>query len=193
MSKPALFLTVVALVGAWTMVAGAAANPAKPKRVTASIIATVTGPVPLACTTGTAYASTCPGSSGACTCLTLTGTAIGGFGKATVAGALTLDGFDATIEGGCTPFFGSLALTATKTAAVTTLDINGSLCNATAPNTSKTIGGGFDFDPLTADFTGTGSIAGSISGTTAKLKLTGALAPTQGGAPFFINAIPSPF
>ena len=94
-----------------------------------------------------------------------------------VDGAITLDGFDATPEGGCTPFFGSLALTATKPAAVMILDINGSLCNATAPNTSKTIGGGFDFDPLTIDFTGTGSLAGTISGTTAKLKLTGAVAP----------------
>jgi hypothetical protein len=185
MSKSALSLTVVAVLSAWAVVAGAASTAAKPKRVAASIIATVTGPVPLPCTTGAPYAATCPGSSGACTCLTLIGTATGGFGKASVSGAMTLDGFDATVEGGCTPFFGSLALTVTKPAAVTTLDINGSLCNPTVPNTSKTIGGGFDFDPLTTDFTGTGSISGTVSGTSAKLKLTGAMAPTQGGAADF--------
>jgi hypothetical protein len=184
MWKPTLALTVAAMVAASALVAAAASKPlAKPKRVAASINATVTGPAPLPCTTGASYAATCPGSSGACTCLTLAGTATGGFGKATVAGALTLDGLDATPEGGCTPFFGSLALTATKPAAVMILDINGSLCNATAPNTSKTIGGGFDFDPLTIDFIGTGSLAGTISGTTARLKLIGAAAPVATPTP----------
>ena len=177
MSIAAGFVILAILWGSGTQVAAATKAP-KPKRVAATIIATISGPVPLPCTTGTAYASTCPGSSGACTCITLSGTATGGFGKASVTGAITLDAFDATLEGGCTPVFGSLALTAAKTDAVITLDINGSLCNATAPDSAKTLGGGFDFDPATADFIGTGTVAGSVTGSTAKLKLSGAISPS---------------
>jgi len=152
--------------------------------VAASINATVGAATAEACTTGTSYAATCPGSSGACTCVAITGTATGGLGKGPVSGALTLDNFDATPEGGCTPFFGSLALTDTRNNSVTTMDVNGALCNATLPNGNKTIGGGFDFDPATTELSGTGSIAGSIdSSGTAKLKLVGAIAPVASATP----------
>jgi hypothetical protein len=128
---------------------------------------------------GTDYASTCSGASTTCSCVTFTGTATGGFGAGVVAGALTLDTPDTTPEGGCTPFFGSIAITPTRTTtAATTMDINGALCNATLPNTDKTIGGGFDLDPATVDFSGTGSIAGTVTAAgAAKLTLIGATAP----------------
>jgi hypothetical protein len=44
-------------------------------------------------------------------------------------------------------------------------------------NRTQTVGGGFDFDPATAGLIGTGSIAGTDAGGTAKLKLVGVVAP----------------
>src|ERR1700693_4750589 len=164
-------------LSASALLATAASKPlTKPKRVAASVTATFSSPVPLACTMGTSYAANCPGSSGACTCIDVGGTATGGFGRASVIGAITLDNFDATPENGCVPLFGSLALTAA--ASVTTMDINGSLCNATIPAGTKTLGGGFDFDPATVGLSGTGSISGTIdSSGTRKVRLIGAVAP----------------
>ena len=59
---------------------------------------------------------------------------------------------------GCTPFFGSLALTNTKQNSVTTMDVTGALCNAILPAGTKTVGAGFEFDPATEDLIGVGSI-----------------------------------
>jgi hypothetical protein len=177
MSKLMATIILIAALSASALLATAASKPlTKPKRVAASIAATFSAPVPLACTTGTAYAATCPGSSGACTCIDITGTAAGGFGRASVTGAITLDNFDASPENGCVPIFGSLTLTAPTS--VTTMDINGSLCGATIPAGTKTLGGGFDFDPATVALIGTGSLSGTIdSGGTARLRLIGAIAP----------------
>jgi hypothetical protein len=185
MSRLMLTVVLVATLSASALLAGAASKPlTKPKRVAASINATVGTATAGACSTGTSYAATCPGSSGACTCITITGNATGGLGKGPVSGSLTLDGFDATPESGCTPFFGSLALTDTRSTSVTTMDVNGALCNAILPSGDKTIGGGFDFDPATADLIGTGSIVGSVdSSGAAKLKLVGAIAPGASPAP----------
>jgi hypothetical protein len=183
MSRLIFSVVLVATLGASAPLAAASKPLAKPRSVAASIVGNVAAPVALACTSGTLYASTCPGSSGACTCVTLTGTASGGLGKGPVTGAITLDNFDATPESGCAPFFGSLVITNTKTKSNTTLDVTGALCNATLPNGNGTVGGGFDFDPATTGFTGTGSIAGSISVLGAvKLKLAGAMAPAANPA-----------
>ena len=181
MSRLMLFVFLMALMatlGASAPVAAASKPLTKPKRVAASIVGNVTAPVPLACTSGTIYASTCPGSSGACTCVTLAGTASGGFGKGPVAGAFTVDNFDATPESGCAPVFGSLVITNTKTKSTTTLDVTGALCNSTIPNGNGTVGGGFDLDPATTGFTATGSVAGTVTVLGAvNLKLAGAIAP----------------
>ena len=179
MARLISILIVVAGLGASVMLAAAASKPlTKPKKVAASISATFAAPIPLPCTTGTRYAATCPESSGACSCIKVRGSATGGFGKATVAGAITLDNFDTTPENGCTPIYGSLTLIGTSS--TTTMDINGSLCNATLPAGTKTIGGGFDFDPDTLGLIGTGSISGSIAGNgSATLKLVGAIAPAS--------------
>ncbi|HVN29627.1 MAG TPA: hypothetical protein VMT64_14110 [Candidatus Binataceae bacterium] len=61
----------------------------------------------------------------------------------------------------------------------TTLDINGAICSPTSPDTTTTLGGGFDLDAESAGFIGTGSLAGTVSAGTAKLKLTGAVAPAS--------------
>jgi hypothetical protein len=177
MSKFMATVILTAALSASALLAAAASKPlTKPKRVAASVNATFASPVPLACTTGTQYAANCPGSSGACTCIDVTGTATGGFGRASVTGAITLDNFDATPENGCVPIFGSLTLTAA--ASVTTMDINGSLCKATLPAGMKTLGGGFDFDPATVGLSGTGSISGTIdSSGRAALRVVGAIAP----------------
>lgn len=155
----------------------------KPKKVSASITATANPPVPLPCTSGTSYAATCPETSAACTCVNLSGNAVGSLGKGPVTGALTLDGFDASPEGGCTPFFGSLTITNTKDGAASILDVTGALCNSTPSGGTQTIGGGFDFDPATAALDGTGSLSGTIdSSGAAKLKLTGTIAPASNAA-----------
>jgi hypothetical protein len=100
-----------------------------------------------------------------------------------VTGALTLDGFDASPEGGCTPFYGSLAVTNTKDGSINTLDITGALCNSTPAGGTQTIGGGFDFDAATVGLTGTGSLAGTIPANgTAKLELSGVIAPASNTA-----------
>ena len=183
MSKFMATVIVTAALSASALLATAASRPlAKPKRVAASINATFASPVPFACTTGTQYAANCPGSSGACTCIDVTGTATGGFGRGSVTGALTLDNFDATPENGCTPIFGSLALgpdsRGIRFISTITMDINGSLCNATLPAGTKTLGGGFDVDPVTVGMRGTGSISGTVdSNGNAKLRLVGAIAP----------------
>jgi hypothetical protein len=178
MSRLMLSILLMATLGAPAPLAAASKPLTKPKSVAASIVGNVTAPVALACTSGTLYASTCPGSSGACTCVTLTGTASGGFGKGPVSGAITVDNFDATPESGCAPVFGSLAITNAKTKSKTTLDVTGALCNSTIPNGNATVGGGFDFDPATTGFTGTGSVAGTVTVLGAvNLKLAGAMAP----------------
>ncbi len=181
MSRLMLAIVLVAGLSASAMLAAAASKPlTKPKKVSASVNASFSTAAPGACTTGTTYAGTCPGSSGACTCVTITGTATGGFGKGPVSGALTLDAFDATPESGCTPIFGSLALTNSKDNSVTTMDVTGALCTAILPAGSKTLGAGFDFDPVTVGLSGTGSISGTVDSTgTAKLKLVGAIAPAS--------------
>ena len=179
------------LVGLLTLILSALALPAssaskaltKPKKIGASIIATANAPVPLPCTTGTSYAATCPETSAACTCITLSGNAIGGLGKGPFKGAFTLDGFDATPEGGCTPFFGSVTITNSKDGAVNILDVTGALCSSTSPGGAQTIGGGFDFDPATSALNGTGSVSGTIdSGGVAKVKLGGTIAPASNPA-----------
>jgi hypothetical protein len=180
MSRLMFTIVLVAGLSASAMLATAASKPlTKPKKVSASVNATLSTAVPGACTTGTTYAGTCPGASGTCTCITVNGNATGGFGKGPVSGALTLDNFDATPETGCTPFFGSLALTNSRESSVTTMDVTGALCNAILPAGTKTIGAGFDFDPATTGLSGTGSVSGSVDTSgTAKLKLVGAIAPS---------------
>src|SRR5579872_3027252 len=177
MSKLLATVILIAALSASALLATAASRPiTKPKRVAASVSATFAAPVPLACTAGTQYAANCPGSSGACTCIGISGNATGGFGRASVTGAITLDNFDATPENGCVPIFGSLTLTAA--ASVITMDINGSLCSATIPAGTKTLGGGFDLDPSTVGLSGTGSISGILdSNGNARLRLIGAIAP----------------
>ena len=179
MSKLMVTVVLIAAVSASALLATAAPKPlSKPKRVAASVTAAFSSPVPLACTAGTSYAANCPGSSGACTCVTISGNTTGAFGRGPVSGAMTLDNFDATPENGCVPIFGSLALTNSVAKTTTTLDLNGALCDATIPAGTKTLGGGFDFDPATTGTSGTGSISGSIDGNgNAKLRLIGAVAP----------------
>src|SRR5580658_937648 len=163
MSRLLLPVVLIAALSASAALAAASKPITKPKTVAASIIGNVAAPIPLACTGGTAYAATCPGSSGACTCVTLTGTASGGFGNGPVSGAFTLDAFDATPENGCEPLFGSLVISNSKAHSKTTLDVTGALCNATIPSGNGTVGGGFNLDPATTDLTGTGSIVGTVS------------------------------
>jgi hypothetical protein len=184
MSRFALIAVLMASLGAPAWLASAAAKPlTKPKKIGAAIKATFSAPIPLPCKTGTSYAANCPGSSGACSCVTLSGSAAGGLGKGPVTGALTLDGFDASPEGGCTPFYGSLAVTNTKDGSINTLDITGALCNSTPAGGTQTIGGGFDFDAATVGLTGTGSLAGTIPANgTAKLELSGVIAPASNTA-----------
>lgn len=179
MSKFMATVILTAALSASALLATAASKPlTKPKRLAASVNVTFASPVALACTTGTQYAANCPGSSGACTCIDVTGTATGGFGRASVTGAITLDNFDATPENGCVPIFGSFTLTNTAASSTTTMDINGALCDATLPVGTKTLGGGFDFDPATVGLSGTGSISGTIdSNGHAALRLVGAIAP----------------
>jgi hypothetical protein len=179
MSRFMLAVILVVGLSEGTMLASAASRPAtRPRKVAASIIATFSAPAALPCTNGTSYAATCPGSSGACSCITITGSATGGLGKGLVAGALTLDGLDATPETGCTPFFGSLAVTNSRDTSVNTIDVTGALCDSTPSGGVKTLGGGFDFDPATVTLDGTGSISGTVgSGGNARLKLVGVLAP----------------
>ncbi len=179
MSRLVLVAFVTVNLSVSVLLANAASKPlAKPKKVSASINATAGAPVALPCTTGTSYAATCPETSAACSCVTLSGDAVGGLGKGPVNGAITLDGFDASPEGGCTPFFGSLAITNTKDGTLNILDVTGALCNSTLPGGAQTIGGGFDFDPATIALDGTGSLFGTIdSSGAAKLKLVGTIAP----------------
>ena len=183
-------LTVVLVTGlsAWALLAAAAPKPHsnnKPKKVAASVNGTLSDPTSGACTTqGTSYAATCPGTTPDCTCATFSGNATGGFGKGTATGAFTLDNGDKTPENQCIPFIGSLTITNSKDSSTTTMDIDGALCDATVPTGQKIIGGGFDFDPATSGFTGSGSIAGTVdTNKMAELKLVGAIAPISGASP----------
>ena len=185
------FMTVVLMVSMLSASAlmTSAASLAGPKRVAASVVAAFMGPEPLACTSGTAYAATCPESSGACTCIEFTGNATGGFGRGPVSGAITLDNFDATPESGCAPIFGSIAITNSRNSSIATLDINGTLCNATIPGGTRILEAGFDLDPAVVGLSGTGSISGTIDNTgRARLRLTGAIAPA---ATATVSATPS--
>ncbi|HVN29626.1 MAG TPA: hypothetical protein VMT64_14105 [Candidatus Binataceae bacterium] len=186
MSRLTLTIVLVAIIsGGALLVDAAAAKQAKPKRASASLKLTLASPSPGACPTPgvTTYETTCPDTD-TCSCVTFTGSSTGGFGKGNVAGEFTLDNTNTTPEGNCTPFFGSLVLTETKTAAVTTLDVNGGLCKATTPETGQTLGGGFDFDPASTASTGSGSITGTVdSAGSAKLKLVGAIAPVAAASP----------
>src|SRR5262249_39957144 len=131
-----------------------------------------------------AYAATCPGTSSACTCLTFSGTASGGLGKGAVTGALTLDNSETTPEEGCTPFFGSIAITNDRDATGNTIDVTGALCNSTPAGGTQPVGGGFDFDPATDTTVGTGSLIGTIKNTgEAKLRLIGVIAPAASPTP----------
>ncbi len=182
MSRFMLAFLLVASLGASALIATAASKPlTKPKKVAASVKGTVGAPTAGACTLGTAFAATCPGTVQACTCVALTGEATGALGKGPIAGFLTLDNSDVSPDNGCTPFFGSIAITNDKDSNVDTLDVTGALCNSTPAGGTQTVGGGFDFDPSTEGLDGTGSVSGTIDNTgTAKLKLVGVIAPATG-------------
>ncbi|HLX38703.1 MAG TPA: hypothetical protein VKR29_12915, partial [Candidatus Binataceae bacterium] len=182
-----LIVVLVTGLSASAMFAAAAAKPqTKPKKVAGTVTGTLSAPVSGACTTGgTSYAATCPGTSPDCTCVTLSdGVATGGFGRGQVTGVFTLDNGDETPEDNCIPFIGSLALTSSRDSTTTTLDVNGALCKATVPTGEQIIGGGFDFDPSTSGFTGTGSIAGTVNTSNAvRMELVGATAPIPAASP----------
>ena len=185
MSRFMLAFVLVASLSASALIATAAPKPiSKPKKVAAAIKATATAPTAGACTGGTSFAATCPGTVQACTCISLTGDATGALGKGSVTGFLTLDNSDVSPEDGCTPFFGSIAISDSKSGDVDTLDVTGALCNSTPAGGTQTVGGGFDFDPATAGLDGTGSVSGTIDNTgTAKLKLIGVIAPAASPSP----------
>lgn len=185
MSRFMLAVVLVASLSASALIATAASKPiTKPKKVAAAIKGTATAPTAGACTLGTSFAATCPGTVQQCTCISLTGEATGALGKGPIVGFLTLDNSDETPEDGCTPFFGSIAITNNKDSNVDTLDVTGALCSSTPPGGTQTVGGGFDFDPATVGLDGTGAVSGTIdSAGNAKLKLTGVIAPAASPSP----------
>jgi hypothetical protein len=158
-----------------------AASTPKPSKLTVLISAQASAPSPGACL-AVSYPAACP-SLTSCTCVTYTGSFNGTLGHGNLTNMkLTLDNGDATPGKNCTPAFGVISFPAGQRFSAIMLDVAGAICNSTPPGGKDAIGGGFDVDPMTMGLSGSGGMLGTQdSSGSARIKLSGTLAPSGGG------------